>query len=262
MASQFKCKRCNKIYITKQDALECCLDIMEHSQYQCLHCEQFYDTQTEAEKCCCEPIEIHDINTCKALLLPLWLTNEPDGLIPEFIVEHAENRFKIWLPFTIIPAVLQDAMRMIFYISPLIEITPDSIVLNCENSTEDRIVNICDEILEILNLQASWSYLLIEPDHIQGSLSSVLLAHPISNQHLINQGFNTELIKKVEALNATTIHFDIFKGQCWVTNHGNHTVMRIDYINHTIQGPDSIPVPLLPEEITQANQEAHNGQSI
>ena len=262
MASQFKCNRCNNIYITKQEALECCLDITEHSQYQCSHCEQFYDTQVEAEKCCCEPIELHDINTCKALLLPLWQTDKTYSLIPEFIVEHAENQFKISLPFTIVPAVLQDAMRMLFYISPLIEITPDSIIINLENSTEDWVVYICDKILEILNLQASWSYLLIEPDHIQGSLSSVLLAHPISNQHLINQGFNTELIRKVEAMNAKAIHFDIFRGQCWVTNHRNNTVMRIDYINHTIQGPDYNPVSLLREETTQTNQEAHNGQSI
>ena len=253
MASQFKCIRCDKKYQTKQQALECCLKIAEHIKYECLHCEDRYASKIEAANCCCKPIELHDINTYKALFLPLWQADESHKIIPEFIEEHAENQFKITLPFTINPIALQDAMIIALYLSPLLEITADSFVLDCQGASEQWIIHNCNTLLAIFQEKPSWTYLVSTPEF---DLLKYLSIHKkcIENQNMINH-----VLEQVNQLGVKAIHFDVFQGQCWVTDQEDRTVIRVDYVNYTLQGPDSVTVQLLRQKTTQTNQEAHHG---
>ena len=220
MASQFKCNCCDKIYQTEHEVLVCCVDIADLSH---------------------EPIEVY-----KAIFSPLWQTAAPDGVIPEFIVEQAENRFKIRLPFKINPLALHHAMIIAVEYSPLLEITADSIVLDFFLLPDDWITHNCKILFQILQTKHYSSLLSMSDD--------TLPYLPFCKSCIENfNTFDPFLTNNIQ-LDVKAIHFDVFQGKYWVTDQEDHTVIMVDYTNHTLIGPDSVSMLFIPDQIEKVTR--------
>ena len=266
MASQFKCKICDRVYELRSDAAKCCANIEEGSYYCCQVCRQHHDDEDDAENCCCSYAELHDIEDYRKIFLPLKIYASffhDDNF--EFITEISENIFKLVLRTRYIQRTLEDA---VMFICPpdFIRVNPTDIEINCDCHSSNRMKQRANKLLALLLAKPHWSLKLKDIDnldHLSEFLKNNSGLQRLSGL-LKNNGVDLdeyEILNHELTQKNNILHFNITRGEIFLTNQDNQVLIKINHINKSIKIQDPQWLLVKSNQMTNQTEALQHDQS-